>query len=41
MNLLAMRACELGSFHFGRGPELFVDCLTGYRQLGGRGAANK
>ena len=41
MNLLAMRAGELWRFHFGSGPELFVDGLAGHRQLGRSGAANK
>jgi hypothetical protein len=31
MNLLAMGAGKLGRFHFGRSPELFVDCLAGRR----------
>jgi len=41
MNLLAMRAGELRRFHFGSGPELFVDGLAGHRQLGRSGTANK
>src|SRR5438067_4160906 len=41
MNLLAVWAGELRCFHFGSGPELFIDCLAGRRQLGRSGAANK
>jgi len=41
MNLLAMGAGELGRFHFGGSPELFVDRLAGRRQLGRSGTANK
>jgi len=41
MNLLAMRAGELGRFHFGSSPELFVNRLARHRQLGSRGAANQ
>ena len=40
MNLLAVWAGELRCFHFGSGPELFIDCLAGRRQLGRSGAAN-
>ena len=41
MNLLAMRADELGRFHFGSSPKLFVDGLTGHCQFRSRGAANQ
>src|SRR5438045_4589342 len=41
MNLLAMRAGELGRFYFGSGPELFVNGLAGDRQLGGGRATNQ
>ncbi len=36
-----MRASELWRLHFGRGPELFFDGLTGRGQSGSGGAANE